>query len=166
MFSSSVIYWKTSMTKLRCMHCDICFTPAPQVPSQAYCSKPGCQKERRRQWQKNKLQTDPDYRDNQARAQKAWTDKNPNYWRNRRLGSQNHGDLLKSEQDSVRPKRRNTSNKMDLLKTNQILREALHDGVFRLKVLAKPDNDKMDVWIVELSSINVGSSSISHRVKR
>ena len=31
-----------------------------------------CQKERRRQWQKNKLQTDPDYRDNQARAQKAW----------------------------------------------------------------------------------------------
>jgi len=154
------------MTKIRCIHCGVGFTPAPQVPSQAYCSKTDCQKERRRQWQKNKLQSDPDYRDNQARAQKAWTDKNPNYWRKHREGSTNYGNLLKSEQDSITPKRRNTSNKMDLLNKHQTIREALHDGVFRLKVLAEPDDVKMDVWIVELSSINEGSSSISHRVKR
>jgi hypothetical protein len=69
------------MTKLRCLHCGTSFTPVPQVPNQAYCSKPDCQKKRRRQWQKNKLQSDPDYRENQSRAQKAWTDKNPDYWR-------------------------------------------------------------------------------------
>mgnify|MGYP006200502529 CR=1 FL=1 len=68
------------MTKLRCAHCGARFIPAPQVPNQAYCSKANCQKERRRQWQKSKLQSDPDYRDNQSRAQKAWTDRNPEYW--------------------------------------------------------------------------------------
>ena len=63
------------MTKLRCAHCGARFIPAPQVPNQAYCSKANCQKERRRQWHKSKLQSDPDYRDNQSRAQKAWTEK-------------------------------------------------------------------------------------------
>ena len=43
------------MTKLRCIHCGTRFIPAPQVPNQAYCSKANCQKERRRQWHKNKL---------------------------------------------------------------------------------------------------------------
>lgn len=62
------------MTKLSCIHCGARFLPVPQVPNQTYCSKPDCQKERRRQWQKSKRQSDPDYRDNQSRAQKAWTD--------------------------------------------------------------------------------------------
>ncbi len=59
------------MTKLSCVHSGARFLPLPQVPNQAYCSKPDCQKERRRQWQKSKRQSDPDYRDNQSRAQKA-----------------------------------------------------------------------------------------------
>ena len=63
------------MTKLRYAHCNDLFTPAPQVPKQTYCSKPKCQKERRKQWQKNRLQSDPDYRANQSRAQKAWSEK-------------------------------------------------------------------------------------------
>lgn len=27
------------------------------------------------------MQTDPDYRDNQSRSQRAWMDRNPDYWR-------------------------------------------------------------------------------------
>lgn len=146
------------MTKLRCVYCGTGFTPVPQVPNQAYCSKPDCQKERRRQWQKNKLQSDPDYRDNQSRAQKAWTDKNPDYWRKYRQGSLDYGNPLKDEQDSQLPESRNKSVKMDSLNPHQIFRVALHDGVFRLRVLAEPDGVKMDVWIVELASIKKGSS--------
>jgi len=52
------------MQRLRCAHCNDLFTPAPQVPKQTYCSKPNCQKERRKQWQRNRLQSDPDYRAN------------------------------------------------------------------------------------------------------
>jgi len=154
------------MTKLRCAHCGARFLPAPQVPNQAYCSKPGCQKERRRQWQKSKLQTDPDYRDNQLRAQKAWTDRNPDYWRQHRQNSANYGNSLLGEQDLDSQKPPNRSIKMDSLNTPQILGNALQDGVFRLTVLTEPDGVKMNSWIVEISRIHAGSSTISRRVKR
>jgi hypothetical protein len=154
------------MTKLRCVHCGARFIPAPQVPNQAYCSKANCQKERRRQWHKSKLQSDPDYRDNQSRAQKAWTDKNPDYWRQRRQDRPDYGNPLPSGQDSSAAQPRNPSIKMNSLNPPSILRQALQDGVFRLKVLAEPDGVKMDAWIVELSSIHAGSRPISRRIKR
>ena len=154
------------MTKLRCVHCGARFIPAPQVPNQAYCSKANCQKERRRQWHKSKLQSDPDYRDNQSRAQKTWTEKNPDYWRKHRQGRSDYGNRLPSGQDSSAPEPRNPSIKMDSSNPPHPLRKALQDGVFRLKVLAEPDGVKMDAWIVELSSIHAGSGPISRRVKR
>ena len=55
-------------------HCTCCgkpFEPRPQVPGQAYCSDPDCQRARKRQWQRAKLQSDPDYRSNQRAAQQA-----------------------------------------------------------------------------------------------
>lgn len=154
------------MKKLRCVHCGARFTPTPQVPHQAYCPKPGCQKERRRQWQKNKLQSDPDYRDNQSRAQKAWTARNPDYWRQYRQSGPDYENHLPSEQDSGGPEPGKPSVKIDSLNPPTTLRKALQDGVFRLKVLAEPDSVKMDVWIVEISSIHAGYRPISRRVKR
>jgi hypothetical protein len=50
------------MTKLRWAHCGDHFTLEPQVPNQAYCSKPFCQKKRRRQWHMSKLQSDRYYK--------------------------------------------------------------------------------------------------------
>ena len=154
------------MTKLRCIHCGTHFIPVPQVPNQAYCSKANCQKERRRQWHKNKLLSDPDYRDNQSRAQKAWTKKNPDYWRQHRQGGRDYENSLPSGQDPSALEPPNPSVKMDSLTPPQSMRKALQDGVFRLKVLSEPDGVKMDVWIVELSRIHAGYSQISRRVKR
>ncbi len=154
------------MTKPRCAHCGVCFTPAPQVPNQTYCSEIGCQKERRRQWQKSKLQSDPDYRDNQSRAQKAWTDRNPDYWRKRRQNRPDYRNYLHDDQGSAASDRGNKPVEMGSLNPPKIMRKELHDGVFRLTVLAVPDGVKMNSWIVELSSIHEDSSPISHRVKR
>ena len=148
------------MTKLRCAHCNDLFTPAPQVPKQTYCSKPKCQKERRKQWQKNRLQSDPDYRANQSRAQKAWTEKNPDYWRELRQTGPDYGNSDPTEQDFLDRELVEPSIKMDSLTGTQNLKKALFDGVFSLKVLAEPRNVKMDVWIVELSSIHAGYSPI------
>jgi len=149
------------MQRLRCAHCNDLFTPAPQVPKQTYCSKPKCQKERRKQWQKNRLQSDPDYRDNQARAQKAWVEKNPDYWRELRQTKLDHENQIPSEQDFLTGAPLDSSVKMDSLTALQTLRKALFEGVFRLKVLAKPRNVKMEVWIVELSRIHEGYSPTS-----
>lgn len=65
----------------RCACCDRPFEPRPQVPNQAFCSSPNCQRARKLHWQQDKLRTDPDYRDNQRDAQRAWFDRHPGYWR-------------------------------------------------------------------------------------
>ena len=64
-----------------CACCGQPFVPCRQVPNQTYYSESGCQRERRLRWQRNKMQTDPAYRDNQARSQRAWMERNPDYWR-------------------------------------------------------------------------------------
>ncbi len=68
------------MTTRLCAHCGHPFEPRPQVPDQAFCSAPDCQRVRKRQWQRAKLQSDPDYRINQRAAQQAWSQRHQDYW--------------------------------------------------------------------------------------
>lgn len=72
----------------QCLACGQSFQPRPQVPLQTYCSAPSCQQHRKRQWHRNKLQTDPDYQENQQRAQQSWIERNPDYWRQYRESHQ------------------------------------------------------------------------------
>lgn len=65
----------------RCACCGQPFQPRPQVPNQTYCSSAECQRARKLRWQQAKLRADPDYRDNQRDAQRAWFDRHPGYWR-------------------------------------------------------------------------------------
>lgn len=69
------------MSTCLCAHCGDAFKRRPQNPNQTYCSRPECQRARKRDWQKAKMQTDLDYRDNQRDAQKRWREKNPDYWK-------------------------------------------------------------------------------------
>jgi hypothetical protein len=69
---------------MRCHRCAACggvFRPRPQIREQRYCARASCQRERRRRWKRQKRRTDPDYRDNQARAQRAWSERHRDYWR-------------------------------------------------------------------------------------
>ena len=65
----------------KCKACGGNYSPRPQNPNQQFCSKPECQRERKRRWQKHKRATDADYRDNQARAGRRWAQAHPDYWR-------------------------------------------------------------------------------------
>lgn len=72
-------------------HCACCgksFEARPQVPDQSFCSAPECQRARKRQWQKDKLRSDPDYQANQRAAQRAWSARNNSYWRDWRQAQQ------------------------------------------------------------------------------
>ena len=51
------------------------------MPDQQYCSRRKCQNARRQRWRKEKLASDPDYKDNQNDAQGRWCEKNPEYWK-------------------------------------------------------------------------------------
>ncbi|MCX7292707.1 MAG: hypothetical protein NTY28_16735 [Janthinobacterium sp.] len=83
-----------------CAGCGQAFQPRPQAPSQTYCSAPACQRIRKRQWQRSKLQSDPDYRSNQREAQRAWQESHPGYWRQYRNA---HPEYAERSPDPQRP---------------------------------------------------------------
>jgi len=74
------------MEKRRCAGCGKAFWPRPQVPEQKYCGEPECRRSRRRSWQQAKRRKDADYRDNQARAHRAWAEENSAHWQVYRCG--------------------------------------------------------------------------------
>jgi hypothetical protein len=70
----------------RCLACGRLFVPCPQVKEQAYCSKPECQRERKRRWHKKKMADDPDYRQNRRDTQWRWRQAHRDYWQRYRKG--------------------------------------------------------------------------------
>ncbi|MHB1514037.1 MAG: hypothetical protein ACYCTF_14170 [Acidiferrobacter sp.] len=68
-------------TMQRCAACRRSFRGRAQVRGQRYCAARACQRVRRKRWHRTKRRTDPDYHENQARAQAAWRDRHPDYWR-------------------------------------------------------------------------------------
>lgn len=138
---------ETFMANKQCTACGQPFQPRPQVPQQSYCSAPGCQRERRRQWQYLKRQTDPDYQDNQTRAQQAWSQRNPDYWREYR---ESHPEYVK--RNRTRQQERNAKAmvspiaKMDV--SNPVI--PLPSGIYHLSLVTDDGIAKMDVWTVEI----------------
>ena len=82
------------MTSKICACCGQPFEPRPQVPNQTYCVLPACQRARRQRWQHDKMQSDPDYRDNQIRSQRAWLERHPEYWRNYRATNPEYVEVI------------------------------------------------------------------------
>jgi hypothetical protein len=70
-------------------HCKRLFTPDPRAKNQRYCGYKDCQRTRKRKWQKEKLQSDPDYKANQRDCQKDWHQRHPHYYKKYR---QDHPD--------------------------------------------------------------------------
>lgn len=139
------------MENKQCIACGRPFKPRPQVPQQAYCSAPSCQRERKRQWQRLKLQNDPDYQDNQDRAQKAWLERNPNYSRQYR---DSHPEYVKRNRDQQRERVAQTKNpavaKMDVSAPPQ----AFPSGIYHLRPVLVSGVAKMDAWTVEITRIS------------
>ena len=136
------------MESKQCAACGQPFHPRPQVPQQSYCAAPDCQRERRRQWQRLKLRTDPDYQDNQMRAQQAWGQRNPDYWREYRQAHPRYVErnrALQHERNAKTPARHVA--KMDAS-------SALHplpSGMYHLRLVTDGGIAKMDVWTVEIT---------------
>lgn len=63
-----------------CSACGQKFVPRAQCPRQSYCAQAACQKARKLLWQTTKRRSDHDYYENQAKANKAWMQRNPHYW--------------------------------------------------------------------------------------
>jgi hypothetical protein len=83
----------------RCAACGEAFRPCGRVRDQQYCGKEECRRTRRRRWQRAKRQEDADYRDNQARAQRAWAAENSAYWQAYRSG---HPEYVQADREGAK----------------------------------------------------------------
>jgi hypothetical protein len=133
-----------------CQCCIKKFIPHPAVKNQQYCGNPDCQRVRKRKWQKEKLTRDPDYRENQARAQRDWQSRNPDYWkeyRKRKRAYTEQNRLCQRE----RNRRRSKIAKMDELHA----KVSISSGRYRLVPLYGTIA-KMDELIVEIDVVSRG----------
>ena len=135
-----------TMTR-RCACCGKPFAPRPQVPDQAYCSDPDCQRARKRQWQRAKLQSDPDYRDNQRAAQQTWSQRNPDYWRGYRDARPDYAQHNREQQRSRDQARNDDLAKMDVCD--------LPTGLYRITRHPEFPRENGVSWVVELTPLAV-----------
>ena len=138
----------------RCLCCKRPVLAHPAVAHQRYCSDPECQKARKRNWQKEKLGKDPDYRANQADAQRQWRSRNRGYWREYRSKHPAYTEANRIGQRERNRRRRAGSGiaKMDEQKGKPLI----PSGRYRLVPLCNPGIAKMDELIVELGVISRG----------
>lgn len=134
-----------SMLNKQCVACGQPFQPHPQVPRQSYCSAVQCQRARRQEWQRLKLKNDPDYQDNQTRAQQAWARRNPEYWRQYR---ESHPEYV-GRNRSLQQERRTLAKKIAKMDVSSSVLP-LPEGTYHLKLAKVIGAAKMDVWTVEI----------------
>ncbi|MFT4102527.1 MAG: hypothetical protein QM674_16125 [Burkholderiaceae bacterium] len=139
------------MASRRCVGCGAAFEPRPQCPNQRFCPAPGCQRERRRRWQRERLDSDPAYRENQARAQQAWVDQNAGYWQGYR---QAHPQYVQRNRDLQRG--RDQRRRLRLLAKMDVWRPEtpVASGTYRLIPAAGEDLAKMNAWTVQITVIS------------
>jgi hypothetical protein len=142
----------------RCKHCQQTFHYRPQNPDQQYCSQQVCQQARKRNWHRQKLLTDADYRANQRDAGHCWQEKNPDYWRKYR---ETHPDYARRnrerQQERNRRRREQNSSEVPIAKMDASNPASpFSSGRYQLRRVDTDLIAKMDALIVE---INVVSSA-------
>ena len=69
------------MNDRRCRYCQKTFRPAPYHPRQLVCSEPGCQRQRRNDYHRQKVASDPVYQQVCLESPRKWRRSNPEYWK-------------------------------------------------------------------------------------
>ena len=143
------------MQSKRCVACGQAFHPRAQSPGQCYCSSSGCQRERRRRWQKTRRHEDPAYQENQAQAQRAWAGRHPDYWREYRRTHPEYRERNRAQQPQRDARRRR---ERVLAKMNVSTRDLpVPSGTYRLSPVAAEGLAKMDAWTVEIAVLSTAS---------
>jgi len=104
-----------------CAHCGREFVLHPAARGQQYCGEPECTKARKRAWQRAKLKSDADYKENQASAQREWQSTHPDYWREYRARSPNYTRRNRQKQRRRNRRRGCVIAKMDALQAQSKL---------------------------------------------
>jgi len=138
------------MPKKRCRHCQCLFTLSARNPNQKYCSHPECQRVRKREWQRQKMKEDADYRANQKDAQTRWRLKNPDYWKTYR---KKHPEYEQRNREGQL--RRNKSKRPKVSILGKIAKMDASNGYYGLVPCSDILIAKMDAKIVKITDLSV-----------
>jgi hypothetical protein len=116
---------------------------------------PECQRERRRRWKRQKRRTDPDYRDNQARAQRLWSDHHREYWREYRRHHPEYSERNRQQQ-RVRNARRGTPVRLGVIAKGNVSEapDLEVSGTYVLTFAATEQLAKRNAWTVKIIAIS------------
>jgi hypothetical protein len=144
----------------RCVCCHDQLPSVPAARNHRYCSKPACQRERKRLWHRQKLATDEAYRQSKADAQRKWTSANSGYWKQYRA---KHPDYVKRNREKQRERNRKRPRKREIAASGVIAKidalipqHVIPFGRYRLVPLATDLIAKMDALVVEIGVISTG----------
>lgn len=149
--------------KIKCKNCRrVIQKPNPIIENQDYCRRKACQRARKRKWQRHKMATDDDYRQNQKGCRDQWLQNNPDYYQNYRETHPDYTDRNR-EMQKKRDAKRRLSNlaKMDAL--TQINSENT-ESYFIFS--ANDDLANMDALIPKYRIIPAGYESVSASCKK
>lgn len=103
----------------RCACCRRIVRRNLRVKMQQYCGAKACQQARKNKWQREKLQTDPDYRVNKRESQQTWQKTNTAYWRQYRSRNPEYRKCNRHLQQA-RDKKRSQTKGDDLAKKDAL----------------------------------------------
>ncbi len=137
---------------------DVFFTLTKRNPDQKYCSKPECQKERKRLWQKKKMQVDEDYRLNKKDSDHRWSAKNSDYWSNYREDNPDYTQRNREKQRHRNRRRRATrSISSEIAKLDALSAENRDiSGIYGLISVQDLLIAKLDAKLVKITEISMG----------
>ena len=154
----------------QCEACHQAFRPRPQNPDPSETAKTATSPgritpqfaglnvpqidKRRRRWQAAKRQSDPDYREDQKRAQKAWAERHPDYWRAYR---EQHPEYVARNRARQQERALGLAAiaKMDASKAET----GFSSGTYRLSRVVDASLAKKNAWMVEITVISAGCAS-------
>jgi hypothetical protein len=143
-----------SKTTHKCAHCREQFKPNPRVKNQKYCGKRECRKARRAKWQRDKIATDEDYRENQKICSQKWEVRHPGYYRQYRRKHPEYTERNRILQQIRNNRRSNNRQGKLIAKMDSLIRPYyLRDSLFRIVPQKGEMIAKMDSLIVKLSPV-------------
>jgi hypothetical protein len=122
------------------------------VKEQKYCSKPECQKERKRRWHNKKMGEDPAYKQNRRDSQRRWREANPGYWQRYRKSHPAYVEKNREQQRERNLRRRGPSRpiaKMDASQQESVIIAGRYQLVpLDLGLVAKMDGINVEIRVV------------------
>ena len=103
------------MKDRRCPYCQQLFWPDPYHPQQLVCNQANCQRQRRRDYHRQKIASDPVYQQVCLESPRKWREAHPDYWRKYR---QDHPEQV--ERNRRKQRLRDEERRLAILANNNL----------------------------------------------